>query len=158
MNRTRIGTIAISMLALLLFAGGIAYVAKGIAMPWIRGEAIDLELRSAEYEYFAEGIYPHRRVAEATSGEKIKKHTVYPPYAFVMFSAFCWPDTKEAERLIFQIISVAGLILMAIYERAPSDSPVGLPCCLASLSLWLSRVTTWRFFRDSFPSSASPSS
>lgn len=115
MDRTRIGTIAISMLALLLFAGGIAYVAKGVAMPWICGQDIDLELRSAEYNYFAEGIYPHRRVAEATSGEKIKKHTVYPPYAFVMFSAFFWPASEEAERLIFQILSVAGLILMAIH-------------------------------------------
>ena len=115
MNRALIGRVIIWLLAILLLAGGGVYVAKGIAMPWVRGDAIDLELRSAEFDYFAEGVYPHRRVAEATAGEKIKKHTVYPPYAFVMFSAFCWPATEEAERLIFQIISVVGLLLMAIY-------------------------------------------
>jgi hypothetical protein len=150
MDRTRIGTIAISMLALLLFGGGIAYVAKGIAMPWIRGEAIDLELRSAEYDYFAEGIYPHRRVAEATSGEKIKKHTVYPPYAFVMFSAFCWPDTEEAERLIFQIISVAGLILMAIYG-ARTLGFAGRPAMLLGFALPLAFSGNYvAFFQGQF--------
>jgi hypothetical protein len=150
MDRTRIGTIAISMLALLLFAGGIVYIAKGIAMPWVRGEAIDLELRSAEYEYFAEGIYPHRRVAEATSGEKIKKHTVYPPYAFVMFSAFCWPDTKEAERLIFQIISVAGLILMAIYG-ARTLGFAGRPAMLLGFALPLAFSGNYvSFFQGQF--------
>lgn len=115
MDRALIGKLTVWSVALLLLAGGLAYTAKGIAMPWLRGDAIDLELRSAEFDYFAEGVYPHRRVAEATGGERIKKHTVYPPYAFVMFSAFCWPATEEAERLIFQILSVAGLLLMAIY-------------------------------------------
>jgi hypothetical protein len=115
MERALIGRVTIWLLAVLLLVGGGVYVTKGIAMPWDRGDAIDLELRSAEFDYFAEGVYPNRRVAEATGGEKIKKHTVYPPYAFVMFSAFCWPATEEAERLIFQIISVVGLLLMAIY-------------------------------------------
>ena len=103
------------MLALMLLALGLAYTAKGIAMPWFTGKAIDLELRSAEFDYFAEGTYPHRRVAEAVSGDLVKKHTVYPPYAFVMFSAFCWPATEQAERLLFQIISLGGLLFMAIY-------------------------------------------
>lgn len=115
MNRGLIGRVTVWLLAILLLAGGCVYVVKGIAMPWVRGDAIDLELRSAEFDYFAEGVYPNRRVAEATAGEAIKKHTVYPPYAFVMFSAFCWPATEEAERLIFQILSIAGLLLMAIY-------------------------------------------
>jgi hypothetical protein len=115
MDRALIGRVTIWLLAVLLLVGGGVYVTKGIAMPWVRGDAIDLELRSAEFDYFAEGVYPHRRVAEATGGERIKKHTVYPPYAFVMFSAFCWPTTEETERLIFQIISVGGLLLMAIY-------------------------------------------
>ena len=115
MDRALIGRVTIWLLAVLLLVGGGVYATKGIAMPWVRGDAIDLELRSAEFDYFAEGVYPHRRVAEATGGERIKKHTVYPPYAFVMFSAFCWPTTEETERLIFQIISVGGLLLMAIY-------------------------------------------
>lgn len=115
MNRALIGRVTVWLLAIMLLAGGGVYVAKGITMPWVRGDAIDLELRSAEFDYFAKGVYPNRRVAEATAGEKIKKHTVYPPYAFIMFSAFCWPATEETERLIFQILSIAGLLLMAIY-------------------------------------------
>ena len=150
MDRARIGTIAISMLALLLLAGGLVYVAKGIAMPWIRGDAVDLELRSAEYDYFAEGVYPHRRVAEAASGEKVKKHTVYPPYAFVLFSAFCWPHTEEAERLIFQIISVAGLVLMAVYG-ARTLGFAGRPAMLLGFALPLAFSGNYvAFFQGQF--------
>lgn len=35
-------------------AVGPAYTAKGITTPWPRGKAIDLELRSAEFDYYSE--------------------------------------------------------------------------------------------------------
>ena len=53
-----IGRVVIWLLAVLLLVGGGVYVTKGIAMPWDRGDTIDLELRSAEFDYFAEGVYP----------------------------------------------------------------------------------------------------
>lgn len=110
-----IGRVTIWILAAILLAGGLAYTAKGIAMPWICGQDIDLQLRSEEFDYFAEGIYPHRRVAEATAGERIKKHTVYPPYCFTIFSAVLWPSSERVERMLFQIVSVAALLFMAFY-------------------------------------------
>lgn len=103
------------IMAAALFAGALLYIGHGIHAPWVRGEAIDLELRSSEFNSFTEGTYPDRRVAKYLNRTYEGKTSVYPPYAFPLFAAFFLPETKEAERAWFQILSVLSLLFLAAY-------------------------------------------
>jgi len=47
------------LVAAVLFAGGAAYIGRGLSLPWQTNQDIDLKLRNDEHAIFAERIYPH---------------------------------------------------------------------------------------------------
>ena len=103
------------LVALVLLAGGIAYITAGLARTWERNQDIDLKLRNDEYAIFAEGIYPHGLVAKAEGHPSITNYTIYPPYAFTIFTPLFSPPGYKPDRALFQILSIAALALMAWY-------------------------------------------
>lgn len=115
MRRARIRELLITAVAVGLFAGGAAYVGRGLWLPWQTDQDIDLKLRNDEHAIFAERIYPHGLVATAEGHHGITNYTVYPPYAFAMFTPLFSPPGYKPDRALFQILSVGALVLMAIY-------------------------------------------
>lgn len=101
--------------AAILLAGGTAYIGRGLWLPWQTDQDIDLKLRNDEYAIFAERIYPHGLVATAEGHHGITNYTVYPPYAFAIFTPLFSPPGYKPDRALFQILSVGALALMAIY-------------------------------------------
>ncbi len=118
MNRFHPPSLLVWITALVLLTGGSAYIARGLWMPWQTNHDIDLRARDDEYTLFADGIYPHGRVAAATGHAGITNYTVYPPYAFVMFAPIFAPPGYAPDRALFQLLSLAALGLMAIYGAA----------------------------------------
>jgi hypothetical protein len=118
MNRFHPPSLLVWITALVLLTGGSAYIARGVWMPWQTNHDIDLKSRDDEYTLFADGIYPHGRVAAATGHAGITNYTVYPPYAFVMFAPIFAPPGYAPDRALFQLLSLAALGLMAIYGAA----------------------------------------
>lgn len=105
----------LTVLAALLLAGGAAYFAKGVHLPWTADNDTDMRMRWDEYALFERGLYPHRRVAEAAGVAGVQRYTIYPPYAFPMFAAVFWPRTFQGARVGFQLLTVAALVVMMWY-------------------------------------------
>jgi hypothetical protein len=103
------------LVAAVLFAGGAAYIGRGLSLPWQTNQDIDLKLRNDEHAIFAERIYPHGLVAAADGHAGITNYTVYPPYAFAIFTPLFAPPGYNPDRALFQLLSVAALGLMAFY-------------------------------------------
>jgi len=118
MNRFHPPPLLVWITALVLLTGGSAYIARGLWMPWTTNHDIDLKLRDDEYTLFAGGIYPHGRVAAASGHPGITNYTVYPPYAFVIFTPIFALPGYPPDRALFQLLSLAALGLMAIYGAA----------------------------------------
>ena len=137
MNRSHPPSLLVWITALVLLTGGSAYIARGLWLPWQTDHDIDLKLRDDEYTLFAGGIYPHGQVAAATGHPGITNYTVYPPYAFVMFTPIFAPPGYPPDRALFQLLSLAALGLMAIYGAAqlrfagPSAAALGAVLPLA---------------------------
>ncbi|MBU3665941.1 MAG: DUF2029 domain-containing protein [Chthoniobacterales bacterium] len=115
MKRLRLPSPFIWILAAMLFAGGAAYIGRGLSLPWQTDQDIDLKLRNDEHAIFAERIYPHGLVAAADGHAGITNYTVYPPYAFAIFTPLFAPPGYNPDRALFQFLSVAALGLMAFY-------------------------------------------
>ena len=103
------------LLAAVLFAGGAAYIGRGLSLPWQTNQDIDLKLRNDEHAVFAERIYPHGLVAAADGHAGITNYTIYPPYAFAVFTPLFAPPGYNPDRALFQLLSVAALGIMAFY-------------------------------------------
>jgi len=103
------------IVAAVLLAGGAAYIGRGLTLPWQREQDIDLKLRNDEHAIFAERIYPHGMVAAADGYKGITNYTIYPPYAFSMFTPLFAPPGYKPDRALFQLLSVAALGFMAFY-------------------------------------------
>jgi hypothetical protein len=115
MKRFRPPGAVIWLVAAVLFAGGAAYIGRGLSLPWQTNQDIDLKLRNDEHAIFAERIYPHGLVATADGHAGITNYTVYPPYAFSMFTPLFAPPGYTPDRALFQLLSVVALGLMAFY-------------------------------------------
>jgi hypothetical protein len=97
------------ILAILLGAGGCAYLAKGFRVAWQGGDS-DLRIREREWGEFEKGVYPNRRLEQPV---KAKAHSVYPPWAFPMFAPFFGTGDFVVARVVLQALSLAGLAMMA---------------------------------------------
>jgi len=106
---------ALRLLAALMVAGGAAYPLGGVWHAWSFGWDDDLRERHEEYQLFAQGIYPHRRVAAASGIDGVGQHTVYPPYAFPMYAAFFWPPNFQWARGVLHVLSLSALGVLMWY-------------------------------------------
>ena len=101
--------------ALVLLAGGMAYVGRGLWIPWERDRDIDLKLRNDEHAIFLQRIYPHALVAAQDGHPGLTNYTIYPPYAFSVFTPLFAPPGYRADRALYHALSIAALVLMAWY-------------------------------------------
>jgi hypothetical protein len=115
MNLHKWQAFLLTALAVLLFAGGTAYLAKGIRLPWTADNDGDMRLLWNQYSLFEQGLYPHRRVAEAAGITGVRWHAIYPPYAYPLLAAFFWPPSFEAARGLYQAVTLAALGLLMWY-------------------------------------------
>jgi len=137
MNRFHPPSLLVWITALVLLTGGSAYIARGVLMPWQTNQDVDLQVREREYAVFADGIYPHGLVAAEDGHQGVTKYTVYPPYAFAMFAPLFAPPGYAPDRALLQLLSLAGLGLMAAYGAAqlrfggPAAAALGVAIPLA---------------------------
>lgn len=115
MNLRKWQAFLLTALAVLLFAGGTAYLAKGIRLPWTADNDGDMRLLWNQYSLFEQGLYPHRRVAEAAGIAGVRWHAIYPPYTYPLLTAFFWAPNFEAARGLYQAVTLAALGLLMWY-------------------------------------------
>jgi len=107
--------VVVWILAAVLLAGGAAYVGRGLWIPWERDRDIDLKLRNDEHAIFLQRIYPHALVAAQDGHPGLTNYTIYPPYAFAVFTPLFAPPGYRADRALYHALSIAALVLMAWY-------------------------------------------
>jgi hypothetical protein len=105
----------LTALAVILFAGGTAYLTKGIHLSWTADNDSDMRMLWDQYSLFEQGIYPHRGVAEAAGKTGVRGNSIYPPYAYPLLAGCFWPPSFAAARVLYQILSVAALGLLMWY-------------------------------------------
>ena len=115
MNRNRLLTSLTIALSLLLLAGGTAYFAKGLRLSWGHDNDGDMKLLWNQYSLFEQGVYPHRRVAEAAGVSGVEGYAIYPPYAFPMLSACFWTPDYRSARALYQTLTFASLAFLMWY-------------------------------------------
>lgn len=103
------------VIAGVLLAGGAAYIGRGLWIPWDRDRDIDLKLRNDEHAIFMQRIYPHALVAAQDGHPGLTNYTIYPPYAFTVFTPLFAPPGYRADRALYHALSIAALALMAWY-------------------------------------------
>lgn len=103
------------LIAAVLLSGGAAYVGRGLWIPWERDRDIDLKLRNDEHAIFMQRIYPHALVAAQDGHPGLTNYTIYPPYAFALFTPLFSPPGYRADRALYHALSIAALALMAWY-------------------------------------------
>ena len=75
----------------------------------------DLTVRSVEYRYFAQHVYPDIAI-EANSVSDEILYSVYPPYAFPMFAPYFASGSFLAAQIIFWATSFAALVAIGMYS------------------------------------------
>ncbi len=101
--------------AMVLLLLGLAYVGKGLYSAW-RGWDADYRTRAAEYASYAEGVYPNKRL-RVEGREPAVIHSVYPPYAFPMMGVFFWSGSEGVDRVVVEVVSMAGLGVLGWHVR-----------------------------------------
>lgn len=114
----------LATLASVMLASGVAFFARGVYRAWHgtnlseflthRGEDCDFQSRSHEFEEFANGTYPNKRL-RAPGKATAQNHTVYPPYALPMFGVFFGGRSFEMGRVTLQTLSLLALVVLMWY-------------------------------------------
>ena len=134
MNKSKLQTILLTALSILLFAVGTAYFAKGLRLSWGHDNDGDMRALWKQYSFFEQGIYPHRRVAEAAGFAGVKGHAVYPPYAYPLLAGCFWAPNYTAARAVYQVLTLAALGLLMWYGAKQLDF-AGRPAALLGAAL-----------------------
>lgn len=100
------------MLTCLVGLGGIAYLTKGVYVGCTSPMGgWDLRIRQKEYLCFARRIYPNSHLVSAGKSPA-KVHSLYPPYAFPLFSCFFGSGSFQAALFTIQMFSLMAISLM----------------------------------------------
>lgn len=134
MNKSKLQTVLLTALSILLFAGGTAYFAKGLRLSWGHDNDGDMRALWNQYSFFEQGIYPHRKVAEAAGFAGVKGHAIYPPYAYPLLAGCFWAPNYTAARAVYQILTLAALGLLMWYGVKQLDF-AGRPAALLGAAL-----------------------
>jgi len=93
--------------------------------------------RLREYSLFRRGVYPCFALEQDPGGVKV--YSVYPPYAFPLFTAFFEPEGREQGRVMIESLSVASLIVIGLYAwrrfRPTSGTVVGAVAATLSAAI-----------------------
>lgn len=100
------------VLSAALVAYGIFILIVGAAHAW-RGGDVDMGQRLREYSLFRRGVYPCH-VLETDPGG-LRLYSVYPPYAFPLFTPFFEPEGGVQGRVMIESLSVASLMVIGLY-------------------------------------------
>ncbi len=124
MPKVSMRNLILAILAFAMLASGAAFFARGVYRAWhgtesselltYGGDDCDLQSRSREFDEFANGIYPNKRL-QSPGKPTARIHTVYPPYALPMFGFFFGGRSFEASRVTLQALSLLALCLMTYY-------------------------------------------
>jgi hypothetical protein len=90
-------------------------VVRGIRFAWVVGD-FDLQSRAAEYASFRDGVFPNAALEPGVAGRRIP-YSVYPPYALPLFAVFFEPGGLLQGRLLVEMLSIAGLIVIGLHGR-----------------------------------------
>jgi hypothetical protein len=98
--------------SVLLTLVAIAYLGKGLTCAWSDGSG-DLHLRELEWSDFSKQIYPNKRFTPEGK-PPATSHSVYPPYALVMFGGFLGSGDFRIARITLETMSAAGIAAMMV--------------------------------------------
>lgn len=105
------------LLALLLTLAASVYLIRGVSVAVGEHGSWDLYIRALEYRLFAERVYPHDALASnALPGEQLP-NTVYPPYAFPMFTPIFVTGSPYLAGLTFGALTLLALIAIGRFGR-----------------------------------------
>lgn len=116
-----------------LVAYGMFILIVGAVHAW-RGGDIDMGQRLREYSLFRRGVYPCHALETDPGGLRI--YSVYPPYAFPLFTLFFEPEGRVQGRVMIESLSVASLMVIGLYawRRFKPTSGTAVAAVAATLS------------------------
>jgi Glycosyltransferase family 87 len=106
------GGTGLRILPAALVAYGMFILIVGAVHAW-RGGDVDMGQRLREYSLFRRGVYPCHALETDPGGLKV--FSVYPPYAFLLFTPFFEPEGGVQGRLMIESLSVASLMTIGLY-------------------------------------------